>query len=148
MVSWALASTLALFNASGFIHGDLKPSNVLWQVYCDTQLEHMFPSLDGWPLLTDFGSAQAFSTMNPDQTSLSPDDKIRTHGWTEAYAAPEVISCRGQWQTIRSDMFSWAKTIQAVSQHPPDLPPILQNLCDACLSADPEGATSQFRRDC
>ena len=31
MVAWALASTLALLNAAGFIHGDLKPSNVLWK---------------------------------------------------------------------------------------------------------------------
>eukprot|EP00971_Amphidinium_carterae_P259455 5148157-Amphidinium_carterae.2 len=30
-VSWALASTLAALNRAGFIHGDLKPSNVLWK---------------------------------------------------------------------------------------------------------------------
>ena len=140
MVAWALASTLALLNASGFIHGDLKPSNVLWQ----TQLEHMFPGLDGWPLLTDFGSAQAFSTMVPEQQPLNLNDKIRTQGWTRAYAAPEVISCRGQWQTIRSDMFSWAQTIRAVSKHPSNLSPTLYQLCEACVSADPEGRPSSF----
>eukprot|EP00971_Amphidinium_carterae_P048965 964822-Amphidinium_carterae.1 len=31
-VAWALASTLAALNKVGFIHGDLKPSNVLWKV--------------------------------------------------------------------------------------------------------------------
>eukprot|EP00971_Amphidinium_carterae_P199507 3959514-Amphidinium_carterae.1 len=30
-VAWALASTLAALNEVGFIHGDLKPLNVLWK---------------------------------------------------------------------------------------------------------------------
>eukprot|EP00971_Amphidinium_carterae_P010761 212611-Amphidinium_carterae.1 len=30
-VAWALATTLAALNKVGFIHGDLKPSNVLWK---------------------------------------------------------------------------------------------------------------------
>ena len=144
MIAWALASTLALLNASGFIHGDLKPSNVLWQTCSDTQSEHMFPGLDGWPLLTDFGSAQAFSTMHPEQQPLNVNDKIWTHGWTKAYAAPEVVSCCGQMQTIQSDMFSWAQTIRAVSQHPSDLPPILQILYEACTAWDPERRPASF----
>ena len=144
MVSWALASTLALLNASGFIHGDLKPSNVLWQTCCDTQLGYMLPGLDGWPLLTDFGSAQAFSTMHPNKASLGVSDKIRTGGWTEAYAAPEVIVEGGKWQTIRSDMFSWAQTIRAVSKHPGNLPPNLHKLCEGCVNADPELRPASF----
>ena len=144
MVSWALASTLALLNASGFIHGDLKPSNVLWQPCCDTQSEHMFPGLDGWPLLTDFGSAQAFSTMHPNKKALVVSDKIRAGGWTEAYAAPEVIIEGGKWQTIKSDMFSWARTIQAVSKYPGNLHPTLHNLCEACMNADPELRPASF----
>ena len=144
MVAWALASTLALLNASGFIHGDLKPSNVLWQVCRDTQLEHMFPGLDGWPLLTDFGSAQAFSTMHPNGKSLVASDKIRTGGWTRGYAAPEVIRDDGKWQTIRSDMFSWARTIRAVSKWPGKLPPNLHKLCEACMNADPELRPASF----
>ena len=144
MVSWALASTLALLNASGFIHGDLKPSNVLWQTCCDTQSEHIFPGLDGWPLLTDFGSAQAFSTMHPNKTSLVVSDKIRAGGWTKAYAAPEVISEGGKWQTIQSDMFSWARTIQAVSKYPGNLPPNLHKVCEACMNARPELRPASF----
>eukprot|EP00971_Amphidinium_carterae_P062890 1244511-Amphidinium_carterae.1 len=31
-LAWALASTLAALNEVGFIHGDLKPMNVLWKV--------------------------------------------------------------------------------------------------------------------
>ena len=143
MVAWALASTLALLNSSGFIHGDLKPSNVLWKACSDAMAEQMLPSLDGWPLLTDFGSAQAFKTMHPVQTPLDLNDKVLTHGWTKAYAAPEVVNCHGQWQTIRSDMYSWALTIRAFSQGR-DLPPTLQDLCKACLNSDPERRPSSF----
>ena len=143
MVAWAIASTLALLNSSGFIHGDLKPSNVLWKACSDAMAEQMLPGLDGWPLLTDFGSAQAFRTMHPAKTPLDLNEKVLTHGWTKAYAAPEVFNCHGQWQTIRSDMFSWALTLRSISQDR-DLPPTLQNLCEACLNSDPERRPSSF----
>ena len=145
LVAWALASTLSLLNASGFIHGDLKPSNVLWQSFSDAQSHnHADPSLDGWPLLTDFGSAQAFNTMaRCVDTPLDISDRIHTHGWTRAYAAPEVRDCGGQWQTIRSDMFSWARTIQTISKHR-KLPRTLHELTEACLSWDPEKRPSSF----
>ena len=133
-----------LVECFGLYTRDLKPSNVLWQTCCDTQLGYMLPGLDGWPLLTDFGSAQAFGTMHPNQASLVVSDKIRTGGWTEAYAAPEVIIEGGKWQTIRSDMFSWARTIRAVSKHPRSLPPNLHKLCEACTNADPELRPASF----
>ena len=146
MVAWALASTLALLNESGFIHGDLKPGNVLWQERQDTQRISMLdgPEPDGWPLLTDFGSAQAFRTMLPEQEPLNLSDQIQTHGWTRGYAAPEVESCSGQWQTIRSDMFSWALTIQAVSSNRQHMPLILQEMCKACRNSDPQRRPESF----
>ena len=101
------------------------------------------PGLGGWPLLTDFGSAQSFSTMSPRQTPLSPEEQIQTKGWTREYAAPEVVSCGGQWQSIRSDMYSWAQTIHAVS-HDRRLPSGLHELCEACLSKDPKDRPSSF----
>ena len=143
MVAWALASTLSLLNEAGFIHGDLKPSNVLWRASGDTQADSSALNLGGWPLLTDFGSAQAFSTMLPEQQPLRIGERIQTHGWTRAYAAPEVISCGGAWQTIRSDMYSWAKTIHIVSQHE-KLPLGLEELCKACLSTAPESRPPSF----
>ena len=145
MVAWALASTLALLNAAGFIHGDLKPSNVLWQANSDSQTEPdgRAPSPGGWPLLTDFGSAQAFSSMHPQQKPLSLDDQIRTHGWTKEYAAPEVVSRSGKWQSIQSDMYSWAQTILSVSQHQA-LPAGLLELCAKCLDADPKMRPKSF----
>ena len=114
MIAWALASTLALLNMAGFIHGDIKPSNVLW---CkDDRLESedagKFPS--GWPLLTDFGSAQCFHSMKPERMPVKSDEHIETYGWTPAFAAPEVRNCNGRLQTVRSDMFSYAKTLDKI----------------------------------
>ena len=143
MIAWALASTLSLLNEAGFIHGDLKPSNVLWQASGDTQADPSALNPGGWPLLTDFGSAQSFSTMLPEQQPLSLADQIRTHGWTRDYAAPEVVSCDGTWQTIRSDMHSWAQTIYVVSRHR-KMPSVLQELCEACLSINPESRPPSF----
>eukprot|EP00971_Amphidinium_carterae_P279002 5538691-Amphidinium_carterae.1 len=53
-VAWALACTLSALNKVGFIHGDLKPQNVLWKDPPSNVL-HRHSSLHGWPLLTDFG---------------------------------------------------------------------------------------------
>eukprot|EP00971_Amphidinium_carterae_P096617 1912204-Amphidinium_carterae.1 len=51
-VAWALASTLAVLNRAGYIHGDLKPDNVLWK-----KMPTPDGVTDGWPLLTDFGAS-------------------------------------------------------------------------------------------
>eukprot|EP00971_Amphidinium_carterae_P010512 207556-Amphidinium_carterae.1 len=60
-VAWALASTLAALNRAGFIHGDLKPENVLWK----KMPTHADSVMDGWPLLTDFGASQNFQSFKP-----------------------------------------------------------------------------------
>ena len=143
MVAWALASTLSLLNEAGFIHGDLKPASVLWKECSSAQAESTAYSPGGWPLLTDFGSAHSFSSMCPQQQPLSVADQIHTHAWTRAYAAPEVLSCGGSWQTIRSDVYSWALTMRAVSRHC-TLPLGLQELCEACESVNPESRPSSF----
>ena len=51
MVAWALASTLALLNEAGFIHGDLKPANVLWQANIDATLIPQGSSEPQWMAL-------------------------------------------------------------------------------------------------
>ena len=119
-----------------FIHGDLKPANVLWKERRDAQEEAATPGPDGWPLLTDFGSAQAFSTMHPGRRPLGANEKIRAHGWTRGFEAPEVFGCGGKWRTMRSDMYSWARTIIAISRCR-QLPADLDALCKACLASDP-----------
>eukprot|EP00971_Amphidinium_carterae_P162742 3226617-Amphidinium_carterae.1 len=81
-VAWALASTLAGLNKAGFIHGDLKPSNVLWKVPWGGDI------LRGWPLLTDFGAAQHFPTLQLGR-EMSPSAEVHTSAWTPKFAAPE-----------------------------------------------------------
>eukprot|EP00971_Amphidinium_carterae_P259461 5148289-Amphidinium_carterae.1 len=68
-VAWALASTLAALNQVGFIHGDLKPSNVLWK-------EGGY-ILGGWPMLTDFGASQHFPSFRP-RRAISPSAEVHT----------------------------------------------------------------------
>ena len=126
-----------------FIHGDFKPANVLWKQRSDAHVEATVPGPDGWPLLTDFGSAQAFSTMHPGRRPLSANDQIRTQGWTRGWAAPEVLDCEGRWQTIRSDMYSWAQTVKAIS-HRKQLPEGLDEICKACLASDAESRPESF----
>eukprot|EP00971_Amphidinium_carterae_P087617 1733576-Amphidinium_carterae.1 len=67
-VSWALASTLAALNEVGFIHGDLKPSNVLWKAPLGGDI------LSGWPMLTDFGASQHFQTFQLGR-AISPSEE-------------------------------------------------------------------------
>ena len=112
MVAWAIASTLALLNAGGFIHGDLKPSNILWRKNRNFTSEIAIQGLSGWPLLTDFGSAQSFHSMGLEGQPVKRDEEIQTHCWSPAYAAPEVRKGLGKIQTMRSDMYSYAKTIE------------------------------------
>eukprot|EP00971_Amphidinium_carterae_P326590 6457466-Amphidinium_carterae.1 len=80
-VAWALASSLAALNKVGFIHGDLKPMNVLWKAPPKGDI------LSGWPLLTDFGASQHFPSFQ--LSAVSPQDKVHTSQWTPKFAAPE-----------------------------------------------------------
>eukprot|EP00971_Amphidinium_carterae_P033326 656214-Amphidinium_carterae.1 len=63
-VAWALASTLSALNKAGFIHGDVKPENVLWKD-APSNVQHQHSSLRGWVLLTDFGASQHFQSFQP-----------------------------------------------------------------------------------
>eukprot|EP00971_Amphidinium_carterae_P288182 5721435-Amphidinium_carterae.1 len=81
-VAWALANTLAALNKVGFIHGDLKPGNVLWKVPVGGDI------LSGWPLLTDFGASQHFPSLQLGR-EMSPSVEVHTSAWTPKFAAPE-----------------------------------------------------------
>ena len=143
MVAWALTSTLALLNSAGFIHGDLKPGNVLWREGCNFKSESMVEGLHGWPMLTDFGSAQCFHSMSAESKPVENDMQIETPGFTPAFAAPEVRQCGGKRQTMRSDMYSFAKTIEKISKRP--LPEVLEEVCKQCLQEDPTERPENFR---
>eukprot|EP00971_Amphidinium_carterae_P032105 632229-Amphidinium_carterae.1 len=81
-VAWALASTLAALNEVGFIHGDLKPGNVLWKMPLGGDI------LRGWPMLTDFGASQHFQSLKLGR-AIYPSEEVHTSAWTPKFAAPE-----------------------------------------------------------
>ena len=142
MVAWALASTLALLNSAGFIHGDVKPCNVLWREGCNFKREPMVEGLNGWPMLTDFGSAQCFHSMRAEGEPVENDKQIETYGFTPAFAAPEVRQCGGKRQTMRSDMYSFAKTIEKIGKG--SLPEVLEEVCKQCLQENPMERPENF----
>lgn len=82
----ALATTLAAAHGRGVVHGDLTPSNVLFDS-------------DGTPKLVDLG--------------LACIDGLGTHGCTPAYAAPERL--RGAPASAASDLWSLAALVDAAT---------------------------------
>ena len=143
MIAWALASTLSLLNTAGFIHGDIKPGNVLWYKDDSVQSENAGDVPTGWPLLTDFGSAQCFHSMNPERVRVKSNEQIETYGWTPAFAAPEVHKCNGKLQTVRSDMFSYAMTLKKISTSS-EMPEVLREVCEKCFEEDPKQRPESF----
>jgi serine/threonine protein kinase len=92
-----IASALAAAHASGIVHRDVKPGNVLIND-------------EGIAKITDFGIARAAGDMTLTQTG--------TFAGTPAYLAPEVA--RGQDPTQSSDVFSLGATLyDAVEGGPP-----------------------------
>ncbi|MEW9532663.1 protein kinase [Microbispora sp. NPDC049125] len=86
-VARGVAEALAAVHASGVIHRDLKPGNVLM--------------LDGRPVLIDFGIAQAVDATRLTQTGMF----IGTPG----YLAPEIIE--GHEAGPEVDVHAWAGTL-------------------------------------
>eukprot|EP00971_Amphidinium_carterae_P080959 1601750-Amphidinium_carterae.1 len=139
-VAWALASTLAALNNVGFIHGDLKPLNVLWKARTGCDI------LSGWPMLTDFGASQHFPSFQLGR-AISPSEEVHTSQWTPKFAALEVHESGGRVQTVRSDMFAWAATIRAVSQKDVIVEPIrarLESILEECGATDPKDRPKDF----
>ena len=68
LVTEVLAEALAALNAAGYLHGDIKPSNIGF-------------TSDGSPKLLDFGLCREI-------------DDVATAGGTLGYASPEVLSGR------------------------------------------------------
>jgi serine/threonine protein kinase len=92
-----IASALAAAHASGIVHRDVKPANILI-------------TDQGVAKITDFGIARAAGDVTVTQTGM--------FAGTPAYLAPEVA--RGQDPTSASDVFSFGATLyDAVEGGPP-----------------------------
>lgn len=82
------ANALAYMHARHFVHGDIKPANILLDA-------------DGRLHLTDFGAARSIHTLTPAEV-----DEVRG---TLPYLAPEVIA--GEPQSPASDLFALGVTL-------------------------------------
>ena len=136
-----VSAGLAHAHASGVIHRDIKPHNILIDAY-------------GRPKLTDFGIARALDATQATQTG--------SYLGTALYSAPEQL--RGEKVTPKSDIYSLGMTfyqaavgqapftgtpIEIASQHvsrEPDVPSVLgadlsdevEKLILDCVQKDPD----------
>lgn len=100
-IALPLLDALAHSHASGVLHGDLKPSNVML-------------SEEGVRLF-DFGLGQAEAGILPGLPHLS---RNRFDAWTLGYAAPELLE--GQPLSARADMYALACVLYELAggKHP------------------------------
>ena len=103
-------------HAHGVIHTDLKPANVLI-------------GLDGWAYLADFNISVDTAT----RTSTQFATQMTSIGYTQGFDAPELLKTGA---TIKTDMFAFGKTIEAVLL---EMNAEARDLADQLCSTLPEG---------
>jgi len=90
------AYLIANLHQAGWLHNDIKPSNILLDTSCDSSLSNSADnsSVMPHPLLTDFALAERFNELKEGSPAGTP-----------AYLAPE--RWQGQGATVHSDIYAF-----------------------------------------
>eukprot|EP00928_Gymnodinium_smaydae_P015279 TRINITY_DN15617_c0_g2_i1.p1 TRINITY_DN15617_c0_g2~~TRINITY_DN15617_c0_g2_i1.p1 ORF type:complete len:454 (+),score=90.39 TRINITY_DN15617_c0_g2_i1:3-1364(+) len=98
----AMVQSVSQLHSRGFVHGDLKPSNWLWD------------NEDKIPLLCDFETA---INCGFDGQSTTRCSTARRELGTMDFIAPELREDLTRQKTFQSDMYALGKSIKAVLDH-------------------------------
>ncbi len=90
------AHLIANLHQAGWLHNDIKPSNILLDTSCDSSLSNSADNSSTMPnlLLTDFALAERFNELKEGSPAGTP-----------AYLAPE--RWQGQSATVQSDIYAF-----------------------------------------
>lgn len=111
------AQGLAALHNAGWVHGDIKPANIL----VDSR---------GHVTVIDLGLAQRVGTQNSAQFSGTPD-----------YSAPERLACQSPWQPS-SDIYSLGVVLERLLPTLSKIPASLNQWKSRALSEDPAARPS------
>ena len=129
-----IAQGLSKIHSMGFLHLDLKPSNILID-------RSAGDSPDSWvPKISDFGISRAIRLKaGPSDLESHKSEEFQGFG-TLPYMAPEQSLGLDELLTPKADLFALGRILQHwLDQRPQsDQPHGLQAICEDCLEIDPQ----------